>query len=385
MKNMKKRLVALLCAVVIVATSVAATVAYLTDSETVVNTFSVGQVHMTMDETDVKPDGTKDTDTRVKENTYHLLPGRKYIKDPVIHIDADSEDCYVFVKVDNQIADYESKDADYESIAKQIENNGWATLDGVEKVFYKVYTKGQADKDLEVFEEFKIDTMANDVGGWDDIDPQTTKVNVTGYAVQKAGFGTAKAAWDATFAQETEEDDVTVVTTEEEFEAAWNAGGKVKLGTDVKFEHTTNPYVPLPDIILDLNGKKLIMTDSYGGTYGDLISRRNLTIMDSQGGGTLYARVINASYNSEVKITSGTYNCDLTGSTGTYTITGGTFYGELAVASNFNITGGTFFFQGYTEGSPETSINKLKDSVPPTHPTHQVIDNLDGSFTVTAK
>lgn len=371
MKNGKKVHLLLLCAVLMVGASVFGTLAYLTDTEAVTNTFSVGQVHLTLDEAKVNPDGTVVAGAaRVQENAYHLLPGHTYSKDPTIHVDGKSEDCYVFVKVDNGIAAYESKDADYTSIAGQIAANGWTALDGVENVYYKTYEKGQDDKDLEVFREFQIDGMANTVEGWDAISPETTKVNVTGYAVQMDSFGSAKAAWDATFALE---DDAVVVTTTEEFTEAYKAGGSIKLGADVSFSQTFDPYTATSDVVLDLNGKTL----SVSGVF---YACRNMTIMDSQGGGKLYAANIYA-HNGAIRITGGTYYCALAGSsTGSYTITSGTFFGELATAVNFTITGGTFTFARYT-GFPETSVTKLYDSVPS---THQVIDNSD-SYTVTAK
>lgn len=208
MKTVKKALLLVLCAVLMVGASVFGTLAYLTDQEAVTNTFSVGSVGLSLDEAKVTPDGVPVTGAdRVHDNEYHLLPGMSYTKDPVIHVDLNSEDSYIFVKVENAIADYEAATENttngYKSIADQIDNNDWTPLDGVENVYYKTYTKGQNDKDLEVFANFKIDGMANTVLGWDAITPETTKVNVTGYAVQKAGFGTAKQAWDATFASET--------------------------------------------------------------------------------------------------------------------------------------------------------------------------------------
>lgn len=203
MKATKKVLLLSLCAILLAAASALGTLAYLTDTDQVENTFTVGSVAMSLDESDVKPDGTLDTAERVKENAYLLLPGHTYIKDPVVHMDEESEDCWVFVKVENGIDAYEAEtSADYTDILGQIAANGWSGLEGAANVYYKPYTKGQDDADLEVFEEFKIDGMANTVAGWDDITPQTTVINVTGYAVQKDGFATAKAAWEATFGKD---------------------------------------------------------------------------------------------------------------------------------------------------------------------------------------
>lgn len=196
-----KVLVMTLCAVLLVATTVLGTMAYLTSEASVVNTFTVGKVEITLDEAKVNPDGTPVTPAARTDagNVYHLIPGKTYPKDPIIHVDAASEDCYLFVKVENGIADYEAAAASG-TIAQQITSptNGWTALTGVDNVYYQSYTKNQADKDYEVFTEFKVDGNANNVTGWDTI-ATNAKITVTGYAVQKDGFDTAAAAWTATF------------------------------------------------------------------------------------------------------------------------------------------------------------------------------------------
>lgn len=97
MRSKNKALLLLLCAVLLVAVSVFGTLAYLTDHETVRNTFTVGSVGLKLDEADVKPDGTYETDAakRVQTNEYHLLPGHTYIKDPAVTVEKGSEEAYI--------------------------------------------------------------------------------------------------------------------------------------------------------------------------------------------------------------------------------------------------------------------------------------------------
>ncbi|MBQ3062404.1 MAG: hypothetical protein IJD03_01960, partial [Clostridia bacterium] len=98
MKNTKKALLMTLCAVMLVAASVMGTMAYLTSTTGVVtNTFTVGKVGITLDEAKVTEYGVKDGDTRVMANTYKLVPGHTYVKDPTVHVAADSEESYLFV------------------------------------------------------------------------------------------------------------------------------------------------------------------------------------------------------------------------------------------------------------------------------------------------
>ncbi len=195
MKKAKKVLVLLLCAVLLVGASIAGTVAYLTDTDNVVeNTFTVGKVVIDLDETDVDEYGVKDGNTRVKANSYTLVPGRNYVKDPTVHVDADSEDCYIFVKVENEIANIEVATSTKGTIAEQIVANNWTALAGQTGVYYKTWKQGDA-ADLVVFEEFTIKT---DVNG-ETLDKYTGKtVNVTAYAIQLSGFESdVEGAWAA--------------------------------------------------------------------------------------------------------------------------------------------------------------------------------------------
>ena len=78
----KKRFVAiLLCVTLVALAAIGATFAYLTDSKTVKNTFTVGDVKIKLDETNVNaPEGD-----RVTSNTYNVYPGAVVTKDPIVH------------------------------------------------------------------------------------------------------------------------------------------------------------------------------------------------------------------------------------------------------------------------------------------------------------
>ena len=109
---MKKTLTVLLALVLVIAMSVAGTMAYLTSTDSVTNTFTVGNVKITLDEAKASEYGVADnTVARVQKNEYKLIPGHSYTKDPTIHVDANSEDCYLFVKVENGIVDLEAAGA----------------------------------------------------------------------------------------------------------------------------------------------------------------------------------------------------------------------------------------------------------------------------------
>ena len=214
MKKSKAILMAL-CAVLLVAASVMGTLAYLTSTDEVVNTFTVGNVAITLDEVQVNANGTPVEDAaRVRENTYKLLPGHTYTKDPTVHVTTGSEDCYLFVKVVNEIAAIEDPS---NTIASQMTANGWAVVDADNGIY--VYgtaaapTAVSANRDVVVFENFTIlGTVTNDQLAGHPVDPdhpdgelvpgyEGAKVVVTAYAVQKDGFENEPASyiWGETF------------------------------------------------------------------------------------------------------------------------------------------------------------------------------------------
>ena len=214
MRTKMKALVLSLCAVLLVVTTVFVTMAYLTSQDSVTNTFTVGEISLTLDEKDTdnsKTDTT--TEGRDKANEYHLLPSNTYEKDPTVHVAKNSEDCYVYVKVVNGIAEAEATTGtydgkEYKSIADQIAALGWTQLvvddAPVEGVYYKEVGQKDVNRDLVVFKEFRIkDEISNTELKKYATEANTTEptkiIEVTAYAVQQAGFTDAADAWSNTF------------------------------------------------------------------------------------------------------------------------------------------------------------------------------------------
>ena len=98
---MKKKTIALLMAVVMLfGVTVGGTLAWLiAQSAKVENTFTFGDVNIILNEAPVDKDGVATSGSRRNENEYDLIPGQKAFKDPKVTVEANSEDCYVFVTV----------------------------------------------------------------------------------------------------------------------------------------------------------------------------------------------------------------------------------------------------------------------------------------------
>lgn len=200
---MKKKIVSVCLVVCLLATAIiGTTLAYFTDTAEVTNTFTVGNVDITLDEAKVGGDGQAiEPEERVISNEYKLYPGKSYDKDPTVHVSGESEDCYVFVEV--------AVSENIESVLDEFAlDTKWAKLKGTEGsvsgIYYyvnegnSIVSKGT---DLIVFDGFKIlDGATNEdlakVTGADTI-------TVIAYAIQAEGFTTAQEAWDAYTEQNT--------------------------------------------------------------------------------------------------------------------------------------------------------------------------------------
>lgn len=134
---MKKKLLAAVVAVALVACCViGGTLAWLTDkTDSKVNTFTVGDVNIDLTET---------------TTTYKILPGTEISKDPKVTVEADSEACYLFVKVDeaNWIDELSYAIAD-----------GWTELET--GVYYQVVDTNKADQTFAVLKDNKVVVSEN--------------------------------------------------------------------------------------------------------------------------------------------------------------------------------------------------------------------------------
>lgn len=196
MKKTSKALLLSLCAVLLVTASVLGTMAYLTSQDQVVNTFTVGNVAITLDEKDVD-NSTPGENDRDKANAYKLMPGHNYEKDPIVHVDANSEDCYLFVKVVNKIANIEAE----KTVAQQMTEKGWVAVDAANGIY--VYTTDKTNpavvtkgSNITVFENF---TIAGNVDNTTLATYAGKTITVNAYAIQADGFAgkTASEIWAA--------------------------------------------------------------------------------------------------------------------------------------------------------------------------------------------
>lgn len=166
------------------------TVAWLiADTDPVVNTFTYGDINITLEETDTNKDGDNDPNT----NQYPMVPGNSITKDPKVTVLANSENAWLFVKLE--------KSANFDDFMTYEIAEGWTALDGVTGVYYRSVDKADADVAFDVIKDNTVNVKgevtkemlnALDANGASNY----PTLAVTAYAVQRdSNITTAADAW----------------------------------------------------------------------------------------------------------------------------------------------------------------------------------------------
>lgn len=207
----KRIVVAAACAALLVVGSVAATFAYLTSQDTVTNTFTVGNVAITLDEAAANADGTLiEGADRVKANSYKLLPGHTYKKDPMVTVESGSESSYIkmtvtFSKANELDAIFAPTGADLTSIFKGYDAANWIakgnTKDSTANTrTYEFWYKDPVaalNGDVELDALFDSITLPGTITNDQLKTIEGMTITVNAYAIQADGFATADSAWAA--------------------------------------------------------------------------------------------------------------------------------------------------------------------------------------------
>ena len=173
---MKKKIVlSVLMTVCILAVGIGSMIAYFSSiTGPVTNTFTVGQVGLSLNET--------------TGGSYQMVPGATVEKDPVVTVERGSEECYVYVKLEwrggleNHVT-YELAD-------------GWINLGGIDGVYYRQVDRTAVNMNYHVLKndcmvinsDLTEDTMAT-------IAPNTCQLIVTAYAIQTLGIESPADGW----------------------------------------------------------------------------------------------------------------------------------------------------------------------------------------------
>ena len=172
---MKKKILAIGLVVAMAATAVVGgTLAWLADQTAEVkNTFTVGDINIGLTET------TTD---------YKMVPGNTIAKDPTVTVKANSEACWLFVKV--------TESTDLKDFITYAIAEGWTALPGVDGVYYREVPASAADQTFSVLAGDAV-TVKIDVTRTMLETAKTDAPTLTfkAYAIQRHHFATADTAW----------------------------------------------------------------------------------------------------------------------------------------------------------------------------------------------
>ena len=211
MKTRSKALLLTLCAVLLVAASVLGTMAYLTSTDEVKNTFTVGQVKIKLDEAKANTDGSLVANAdRVKANEYKLLPGHTYNKDPMVTVLNGSESSYVkmtvtFSKANALDAIFAPTGAELTSIFNGYDATNWIYKDNTKDEtadtrtyeFWYKETVAAPTADIALDALFDSITVPGTITNKQLATIEGMTITVNSYAIQADGFADAEAAWAA--------------------------------------------------------------------------------------------------------------------------------------------------------------------------------------------
>lgn len=174
-----KTFVAMLALVLVIGCAVGGTVAWLTaQTDPVVNTFTYGDIDIEL------------TETEPKDRQAKIIPGVDIEKNPTVTVKANSEACWLFVKVEEEGTF--TNEVTY-SIA-----DGWMQDDDTKipkNVYYREVNAVTDDISFAVLKDNKINVSENlTKEEIKDIKDKPT-LTFTAYAVQKDGIADAGTAW----------------------------------------------------------------------------------------------------------------------------------------------------------------------------------------------
>lgn len=209
----KKMFIAMLALVLALGCAVGGTIAWLTaNTDPVVNTFTYGDIKIKLYEHEYDAaTNTLNTAVEVKEvNNYKIVPGKNLPKDPTVKVLADSEACWLFVKVEekNWPTFTDADGAKKVSYAIVSGTDGWTKLTGVtgvDNVYYREVDAATAKAGVAYYVLAGDTTYPNGVvtvskdltkTEINDIAAENQpKLTFTAYAVQRDGIDNVTDAW----------------------------------------------------------------------------------------------------------------------------------------------------------------------------------------------
>ena len=162
------------------------------ETKPVVNTFTYGDIDITLEESD-----TNDGDGDPYTNTYRMVPGHEIEKDPAVTVEKDSEDCWLFVKIEKS-----GEPAKFDDFLEFTVADGWTPLKDVEGVYYRAVDNSKEDAVFPVLKDNKVKVKGEVTKEMLNKLTEMPTLSFTAYAVQRDSeiteIDSAEKAWAIT-------------------------------------------------------------------------------------------------------------------------------------------------------------------------------------------
>lgn len=185
-KISKRALIILLAAAMMLAGAAGGTIAYLhSGAQEVKNTFTFGDISITLQETDTGLDEDDDVNT----NRYQMNIGQAIAKDPTVTVLGGSLDCWLFVKLEES--------ENFVDFMEYTIADGWTPAGEDGSLIVREVHRNAADQSFPVLRDNLVivkDTVTlSDFAALSQADYPT--LSFTAYAVQRENAETAETAW----------------------------------------------------------------------------------------------------------------------------------------------------------------------------------------------
>ena len=200
MSKLLKALVIVLCVVALVGGSVAGTLAFLSmKTAPVTNTFTSGNIDISL---------TQATFTTA-DQSMTMLPGKVYTANPVVTVYAGSESCWLFIKIEETIADTVNAATEgdggntafteptFRDYLDYTVNTGWTAVgESAPGVYYRQVELSNESQSFEIITGNKITAKTSCTKAqYDRLGGKNLNMSITAYAVQLFGFADVDDAW----------------------------------------------------------------------------------------------------------------------------------------------------------------------------------------------
>lgn len=192
--NLLKKSLLIIAIFILLSTTIGTTFAYLTSiSKEVINNFTYGDIKVSIKESNITENENDYT------NSYQLKPGGSIIKDTMVTIESNSEDCWLYIKID--------KSPNFDNYMTYDLEEGWLPLENVDNVFYREVSISTNNQDFYILNDNKITVKENvtksEINSLKAKDYPT--FDITAYAVQRDSsqdaIASASRAWNVISSQ----------------------------------------------------------------------------------------------------------------------------------------------------------------------------------------